>query len=87
MLTYNALPNKIMELPTSHLEAFQTGGHSYAHFGWLCAVPADGIICRNGTYLTAPSDQFAAHMGYLAEANRRLATLHNEDTLVALCTR
>jgi hypothetical protein len=87
MLTYNALRNRIMELPTSHLEALQTGGHSYAHYGWLSAVPADGVLCLDGSYLTASSDEFAARLAYLAEANRHLARLDNRDIVVALRTR
>ena len=86
MLTYNALPNKVMELPTSHLEAFQTGGHGYAHYGWLCAVPADGVLCLDGSYLTAAGGEFAAQVAYLAEANRRITRLNDRDVLVALCT-
>ena len=87
MLTYNALPNKVMELPTSQLEAFQTGGHSYAHYGWLSAVPADGVLCLDGAYLSAGSDEFAAGMAYLAAANRHLAALDGRDLVVALDTR
>jgi hypothetical protein len=87
MLTYNALPNKVVELPTSHLEAFQTGGHSYAHYGWLSAVPADGVLCLDRLYLAARSDEFAARIVYLAEANRYLAALGSRDIVVALHTR
>ncbi|WP_349876327.1 hypothetical protein ABIH81_19485 [Micromonospora sp. HUAS YX12] len=87
MLTYNALPNRIMGLPTSHLEAFQTGAHGYAHYGWLCAVPGDSLLCLDGTHLAATRDQYAARLAYLAEANRRLTALSTRDILVALCTR
>ena len=86
MLTYNALPNKIMELPTGHLEAFQTGEHSYAHLGWLSAVPGDAVLCLDGSYLTVRTDHLATRLAYLAEANRRLAALGPRDHLVALHT-
>ena len=87
MLTYNALPNRIMELPTSHLEAFQTGAHGYANYGYLCAVPGNSFLCLDGTYLAATSDQYATHLAYLADANHRITTLNTRDALVALCTR
>ncbi|ROO60325.1 hypothetical protein EDC02_2186 [Micromonospora sp. Llam0] len=87
MLTYNALPNKIMALPTSHLEAFQAGVRGYAHFGWLCAVPGDGLLCLDGTYLAAASDQLSTRLFYLATANQRITALSSHDVLVALCTR
>ncbi len=86
MLTYNALPNKIMHLPTSDLEALQTGPHGYAHYGWLAAVPTDGMLCLDGTHLTAAREPFAIRTAYLAEANRRLNTLHRRDVLVAAHT-
>ncbi|MFD0575178.1 hypothetical protein [Dactylosporangium darangshiense] len=86
MLTYNALPNRIMELPTSHLEAFQTGAHGYANYGYLCAVPGNHLLCLDGTHLAATSDQYALHLAYLAEANHRITALNHRDVLVALCT-
>jgi hypothetical protein len=87
MLTYNALPNKIIALPTSHLEAFQAGVHGYAHLGWLSAIPGDGLLCLDGTYLAATSDQLSTRLSYLAAANQRLTALNNHDILVALSTR
>jgi hypothetical protein len=87
MLTYNALPNKMTELPTSHLEAFQTGAHGYAHYGWLTAVPGDGLLCLDGSYLSNTRNQLAARLAYLADANQRLTTLQRRDVLVALRTR
>jgi hypothetical protein len=87
MLTYNALPNRILDLPTSHLEAFQTGAHGYANYGYLCAVPGDTMLCLDGTYLAATSDRYASQVAYLSEANYRVSGLHHRDILVALCTR
>ncbi|WP_410814840.1 hypothetical protein [Micromonospora sp. 067-2] len=87
MLTYNALPTRLTDLPTSHLEAFQTGSHSFAHYGWLCAVPGTNFVCVDGNHLVATSDQYVTQMAYLAAANHRLSLLHHRDVLVALCTR
>jgi hypothetical protein len=86
MLTYNALPNRIMELPAGHVEAFQAGEHSYAHLGWLSAVPGDALLCLDGSYLTVHTDHLATRLAYLAEANRRLTALGPRDYLVALLT-
>lgn len=87
MLTYNALPNRIVDLHTSHLEAFQTGAHGYAHYGWLSAVPGNSLLCLDGTHLAATRDKYATRLAYLAEANRRITALNHRDILVALCTR
>ncbi|MET7403881.1 hypothetical protein ABZS66_61490, partial [Dactylosporangium sp. NPDC005572] len=87
MLTYNALPNKVMALPTSHLEAFQTGLQGYSYYGWLCAVPGDAVVCLDGTYLAADNDRHATQIAYLAEANRHITALAGPDNLVACCTR
>jgi hypothetical protein len=87
MLTYNALPTRLTDLPTSHLEALQTNAESYAHYGWLCAVPGSNTICLDGTHLAATNDRYATHIAYLAHANHRIDTLHHRDILVALSTR
>lgn len=87
MLTYNALPNKIIVLPTSHLEAFQAGAHAYAHLGLLSAVPGDGMITLDGRYLAATSDRLTDRLSYLDAAQQHLGTLSPRDRLVALATR
>jgi hypothetical protein len=87
MRTYNALPNRIMEVPTSHLEAFQAGGHTYAHLGWLSAVPADAMLTLDGRYLAPTSERLDARLSYLDKANKHLSTLSPRDGLVALATR
>ncbi|MEV4517857.1 hypothetical protein AB0K00_53965 [Dactylosporangium sp. NPDC049525] len=84
MRTYNALPNKVIDLPTGHLEAFQAGGHTYAHLGWLTAVPGTAFVGVDGTYLDASSDLLADRLTYLHASNRRIAQLRNGDYLVAL---
>jgi hypothetical protein len=86
MRTYNALPNKIMALPTSHLEAFQAGAHAYAHLGLLLAVPADGMLTLDGRYLAATSGRLADQLSYLDSAQGHLTTLGTRDHLVALAT-
>jgi hypothetical protein len=86
MRTYNALPNKIMALPTSHLEAFQAGAHAYANLGLLSAVPADGMLTLDGRYLAAASGRLADQPSYLDSAQGHLSTLGSRDYLVALAT-
>jgi hypothetical protein len=87
MLTYNAMPTRVLDLPTAHLEALQTGAHAYAHYGWLRAVPGSHLIGLDGTHLTAANDRNATQLAYLAQANHYLTELRQRDVLVALCTR
>jgi hypothetical protein len=84
MRTYNALPNKILALPISHLEAFQAGAHAYAHLGWLSAVPADGMVTLDDHYLAAGSGRLADQLSYLDTAQAHLTGLGARDHLVAL---
>jgi hypothetical protein len=84
MRTYNALPNKILTLPTSHLEAFQASAHTYAHLGWLSAVPADGMITLDGRCLATTSGRLADRLSYLDSAQAHLSALGSRDHLVAL---
>lgn len=84
MRTYNALPNKIMTLPTSHLEAFQAGAHAYAHLGWLSAVPGDAVITLTNTHLAPASGRLVDQLAFLEAANAELKMLATNDHLVAL---
>lgn len=86
MRTYNALPNKLLTLPTSHLEAFQAGGNAYAHLGWLSAVPAGGMVTLDHRYLAATSGRLTDQLSYLDSAQSHLSTLGRRDHLVALAT-
>ncbi|GAA3386336.1 hypothetical protein [Cryptosporangium minutisporangium] len=86
MRTYNALPHRAIELPTSHLEAFQLGPQGYAHLGWLSAVPGDRLLCPDGTYLACETDQLSARLDYLTGANQHLTAMREDDVLVALRT-
>lgn len=87
MQTYNALPNKVMEVPTGHLEAFQAGGNTYAHLGWLTAVPGTAFVDVDGTYRTAAGNLLSDRLAYLTDTNRRIAALRDGDYLVALLAR
>jgi hypothetical protein len=87
MRTYNALPHKILALPTSHLEAFQAGAHAYAHLGWLSAVPADGMVTLDDDYLAANSGRLADQLSYLDTAQAHLTGLGARDHLVALAVQ
>jgi hypothetical protein len=86
MRTYNALPNKVMPLPTSHLEAFQVGADAYAHLGLLAAVPADGLVTLDGRCLAATTGRLADRLSYLDRAQGELTQLDPRDHLVALAT-
>jgi hypothetical protein len=84
MALYNALPHRVMTLPTSHLEALQTGADGYAHLGWLAAVPAHGLLDVDGRLLRPASERLIHLVSFLDEANQRLARLSPDDCLVAL---
>jgi hypothetical protein len=90
MSVYNALPHRPVDLPTSHLEAFQAGQHTYTTLAWLAAVPADGLATtpaaptQRGRWLTPYTGALNHLLGYLRAANDHLATLPPHDNLVAL---
>jgi hypothetical protein len=87
MRTYNALPTKMVALPTCQLEAFQAGAHTYAHLAWLSAVPADRLVALDSRHLIAVSDRLTDHLSYLEAAQGLLAGLTRNDQLVALTAR
>ncbi|NMO57790.1 hypothetical protein HH310_42340 [Actinoplanes sp. TBRC 11911] len=87
MRTYNALPERAMDIPTSHLEAFQISGDSYANYGALHAVPGNSFVAIDGTHLAPTSDEYAIELTYLEIVNRQIAALQQSDNLVALYSR
>ena len=84
MRTYNMLANKVMQLPTAHLEALQTGADCYAMLGGLAAVPADAMITLTGRHLSPTSDRMADWQTYLGQAHAALTQLSTHDQLVAV---
>jgi hypothetical protein len=87
MQTYNALPNKIMELPTGHLEAFQAGRNTYAHLGWLTALPGTAFVDIDGAFQSSSGDQLTERLQYLHDTNRHIDALRAGDYMVALLAR
>lgn len=87
MRTYNALPTKVLPLLTRELEAFQAGPHTYAHLGWLSAIPADGVITLNDQYLHRQGGRLAEQLDYLHSANNAITAMNTDDRLVALTAR
>jgi hypothetical protein len=87
MLTYNAHPGRLTELPTHHLDAFDAGPHAYCAYGWLQAVPADGMLTADGRLPQPLSLRYVDHLDYLRAANEHLNTLADADVLVAVITR
>lgn len=87
MRIYNALPGRVADLPTSHLEAFQVNAMSYANFGALQAVPCNSFVGMDGSYQRPGTEQYADHLTYLDRANRYIASLSRGDNLVAVYTR
>ncbi len=87
MRVYNAFPHRPVALPTSHLEALQLGADSYAHLGWLSAVPGQQLLCPDGTTLLGQSnDRLDVGLTYLEHANWCLSVLDRRDVLVAAVT-
>jgi hypothetical protein len=88
MMTYNAHPGKLCQLPLEHLEAFETGPQAYATYGWLQAVPSHGMLTTNRQLLTPTSTlRYTDHLDYLRHANDHLTTLGAADHLVAIATQ
>ena len=86
MHTYNAIPNRICDLPPKELEAFQAGQPTYAWLGYLTAVPADGIATSNGDWLTRTTAALSGYLDYLKAANAHLAALRPAANVVAMAT-
>jgi hypothetical protein len=86
MAVYNALPHRVADLPTAHLEALQMGPQAYTHLGWLSAVPGDRLIGPDGTVLDGHTDELSVRLSYLGEANQLLDELNSDEILVALHT-
>jgi len=87
MSVYNALPQRLCELPTAALEAFQAGYGTYCSLAWLAAVPADGLAPADGEHggwLAATSERVADQLAYLQAANAHLGRLHPQVLLVAV---
>jgi hypothetical protein len=87
MTAFNAMPQKVCELPTSALEAFQAGHGTYVNLAWLAAVPADALAPaygEHGGWLTARSERLADQLAYLTAANTHLTRLHPDVPLVAV---
>ncbi|MEV6494476.1 hypothetical protein AB0M20_38520 [Actinoplanes sp. NPDC051633] len=87
MRSYNAVPDRPVELATADLEAYQSGPYTFARYGWLAATVADAMITVDGDRLTARDGRFSERLSYLTEANARLADLAPRDVLVAILTR
>lgn len=86
MRTYNLLPTRVTDLPTSQLEAFQAGRDTYIHLGGLTAVTGHTLITLTGRHLAADTDRLSDVLSYLEEAHTYLRALKPDQQLVALTT-
>ena len=87
MLAHNGAAGPAWQLPTTNLEAFQTGLHGYVSYGWLSAVPGEYLLHGEDTFLGLRGPHHADRVASLTAANRFLDSLHRGVVLVALCTR
>jgi hypothetical protein len=85
MNVYNAMPNRICELPTASLEAFQAGYSTYVNVAALAAVPADALAALHGVgWLTTTSERLADQLAYLRAANAHIDGLRPNHALAAM---
>lgn len=85
MNVYNAMPNRVCELPTVSLEAFQAGYGTYVNLAALAAVPADGLAALHGVgWLTTTSERLADQLAYLRAANAHLDGLDADHAVAAM---
>ena len=85
MNVYNAMPNRVCELPTGSLEVFQAGHGTYVNVAALAAVPADGLAALHGVgYLTTTSERLADQLTFLQAANAHIDGLHPNHPLAAM---
>ncbi|MGI5185500.1 hypothetical protein ACQEVZ_55580 [Dactylosporangium sp. CA-152071] len=84
MRTYNLLPNRVMDLSTNHLEAFQAGCDTYTHVGGLTAVPANALLTVTGNHFKPTTGRLSDLLTYLDQAHTYLRTLTAKHQLVAL---
>jgi hypothetical protein len=85
MNVYNAMPNRICELPTASLEALQAGYGTYVNVAALAAVPADALAALHGVgWLTTINERLADQLTYLRAANAHIDGLHPNHQLAAM---
>jgi len=87
MAAYNARPDRLVELPTAGLEAFQAGYNTFVNLAVLAVVPADGVATAHGEHggwLTCTSERLADQLAYLDAANAHINGLHPSTQLVAM---
>lgn len=86
MRTYNSHPGRLTDLPVDHLDAFESGPQAYAAYGWLSAVPCQGMFTLDGKLLRPTSARHPDQLTYLQRANERITALAAADLLVAIAT-
>lgn len=62
-------------------EALQAGPDTYAHIGWLAAVPAHALVTLTGDLLAPATERLSHLLSYLADANQHVTALHARDHL------
>ncbi len=87
MRTYNSHPGRLTTLPIEHLDAFEAGPQVYATYGWLQAVPSQGLFTLDGKLLRPASPRHTDQLTYLQQANEHITALTAVDHLVAVATR
>lgn len=84
MRMHNAVTYGSGQLNLRELEMFQAGPMAYQHYSATTALTADTVITADGTRLAPTSDAFAHRVTFLEQANRYLASIDEDQRLLAV---
>lgn len=84
MRMHNAVNFGAGMLDLRELEMLQAGPMAYAHYRACMALAADTVITADGHRLVPESDAFAHRVTFLEQANRYLASIDDQQRLLAV---
>lgn len=84
MRMHNAVSFGAGLLDLHELEMLQAGPMAYAHYRASTALAADTVITADGHRLAPESDAFAHRVTFLEQANRHLASIDDQQRLLAV---
>lgn len=76
--------NTVAPLAIDELEMLQAGATAYQHYSALTAVCGDALLTAEGQQIAPATDAFADRVTFLAQANRHLENIEDEQRLVAV---
>ncbi|MEV0133693.1 hypothetical protein AB0H83_35175 [Dactylosporangium sp. NPDC050688] len=84
MRMHNAVTYGAGRLNLRELEMFQAGPTAYQHYSATTTLTADTVIAADGNRLSPASDAFAHRVTYLEQANHYLASIDEDQRLLAI---